>query len=174
MEQAVSTARTKLAALDPERARPELLEGVRVPAYGGELELRGLASVGVQPPQRLVVTPFDSGLLGAVERAIRLAHPDLSPTVDGPCLRVTLPLPSAERRAQLARSARAVAEEARVAIRVARQDALNDLRRRERDGTISAAQRGGRGKDVQRLTDEYVAEVEAALATALTRLAPSS
>lgn len=171
MEQAVAALRERLAALDPGRARPELLDAVAVPAYGGESPLRGLASVAIQPPDRILVTPYDVGLLGAIERSIRRAHPDLGVTAGDGTVQVTLPRPSAERRSQLVRSARALAEEARIAVRLARQDALNDGRRREREGSLTAAQRGGRAKDVQRLTDEHVLQINDALDAAVKRLA---
>ena len=171
IEQAVATARTRLSALDPGRVRPELLDGVRVQAYGGDVELRTVATVGVQPPRQLVVSPFDPGTLGAIERGIRLAHPDLSPSPDGTVLRVSVPAASEQRRTELARTARTLAEDARISVRLARQDALNDLKRKEKSGEITAAKRGGRTKDIQRLTDEAVASIEETLKATLEVLA---
>ena len=172
MDDVLAAARTDLAALVPGRADPRSLENVPVEAYGARQPLHTLAGIGVGGPRELVVTPYDATTAGAIERAIRLADPSLNPQGGSSNIRVPLPEPSEERRTDLARRAKARAEQARVAMRLVRQDALNDLKRAERAGTITAAKRGGRTKDIQRATDEVSRNLDALLAGTIGLILP--
>jgi ribosome recycling factor len=167
----VQSTREALAALRTGRADPALLDRIRVRAYDGELPMAHVATVGVPDARSHVVTPFDPGLLAAIERAITASDLGLNPSNDGQRLRLSLPPPSAEQRADLAKRAKAIAEAGRVAVRNARRDAINQLKRDCAAGHISEAKKNGRTKDMQALTDEHVAQVDALLAAKLADLA---
>lgn len=171
MEASVESTRRALAALRSGRANPELLDRVQVDAYGSSIPVAQLAQVGVQPPRGLVITPHDPTLLSAIERSLAAAGLGAQPSNDGQRIRLALPAPSQERREQLARQARSEAETGRVAVRNARRDAINALRRAAKAGEISDAKLNGRSRDVQELTDQHVAQVDALLERALADIA---
>ncbi len=170
MAAAVEDARRRLAALRVGRASPDLVADIRVPAWGSELPLSQVAQVGAQPPRGLVITPHDPSLIPAIERAIGDSDLGARPQADGVRVRLELPAPTNERRAQLAKQAKDEAEQARVAVRLARRDAINELRRSRSADEISEAKLNGRSKDLQAMTDEHVAQVDELLATALAEL----
>lgn len=167
MEDAVEATRRTLATLRTGRAAPEMLDRVLVEAYGSKMALAQVAQVGVQQPRGLVVTPHDPSLLAAVERALRDADLGAQPSSDGIRVRLDLPAPSGERRAELAKVASRDAEAGRIAVRNARRDAINELRRQCKAGDISEARLNGTSKRLQTLTDEHVAKVDELLATTL-------
>ena len=171
MDAAIEDARRRLAALRAGRASVDMVADIRVPAWGSEMPLAQVAQVGAQPPRGLVVTPHDPSLVQAVEKAISDSDLGARPRVDGQRIRIELPAPTDERRAQLAKQAKDVAEQARVAVRLARRDAINELRRERAAETISEAKLNGRSKDLQAWTDEHVAAVDELLATALAAIA---
>lgn len=171
MSDSVEQARLRLASLRAGRATPELLATVRVEAYGNMMPIDQVAQVGVQPPRGLVVTPHDPSLVGAVARAIGDSDLGARPNVDGVRIRLEVPAPTDEQRGKLAKRAKDEAEEARVAVRLARRDCINAMKRARAADEISEAKLNGRSKDVQSLTDEHVAQIDELLATALTAIA---
>lgn len=171
MEQTVDDTRRRLASLRAGRATPDLVASLRVRAWGNELPLDQVAQIGVQPPRGLIITPHDPSLVAEVERAIADSDIGARPRVDGQRLRLEVPAPTQERRVELAKQARDAAEDARVAIRLARRDCVNELRRMRSAEEISEAKLNGRSKDVQALTDEHVVEVERLLELALAAIA---
>jgi ribosome recycling factor len=171
MDAAVDDAKRRLAALRGGRASVDLIADVRVSAWGSELPLAQVAQLGAQPPRGLVVTAHDPSLVPAIEKALGDADLGARPRVDGQRLRLELPAPTDERRAQLTRQAKEVAEAARVAVRLARRDAINELRRQRSADEISEAKLNGRSKDLQTWTDERIAQVDELLAAALAAIA---
>ena len=167
MDAAVEDARRRLAALRAGRASVDMVADVRVSAWGSELPLAQVAQVGAQPPRGLVVTPHDPSLVPAVEKALADSDLGARPRVDGQRIRIELPAPTDERRVQLARQAKETAEQARVAVRLARRDAVNELKRRRASEEVSEAKFHGRSKDLQAWTDERIEQVDTLLATAL-------
>lgn len=160
MQETIDDARRRLAALRGGRASVDLVADVQVDAWGARMPLAQVAQVGVQPPRGLVVTAHDPSLVPAIERALADGDLGARPRVDGQRLRLELPVPTDERRTQLERAAREAAEQARVAIRLARRDAINALRRQRAAEEISEAKLNGRTKDLQALCDEHVAQVD--------------
>lgn len=171
MSDAVEQARRRLAALRTGRASPDLIADLQVDAWGARMPLSQVAQVGVQQPRGLVITPHDPSLAGAIERAVAASDLGARPMSDGMRVRLELPAPTDEQRVRLARQARELAEQARVAIRLARRDAINELRRARAGDDISEAQLNGRSKRLQAACDEHVAQVDALLARALEAVA---
>jgi ribosome recycling factor len=151
MADAVQDATRRLAALRAGRASVDLVADLRVPAWGSQLPLSQVAQVGTQPPRGLVVTPHDPSLLPAIERVLADSDLGARPQADGVRVRLQLPAPTDERRVQLVRQAREQAEQARVAIRLARRDAINELRRERAADQVSEAKLNGRSRDMQAL-----------------------
>ncbi len=171
MDAAVDDARRRMAALRVGRASPDLVADIRVSAWGSELPLAQVAQVAAQPPRGLVVTAHDPSLVPAIERAIGDSDLGARPRVDGQRVRIELPAPTDERRTKLQRQARELAEAARVAVRLARRDAVNELRRRRAADEVSEGKLNGRSKDLQAMCDDHVAQVDELLERTLAAIA---
>ncbi|MCX7804503.1 MAG: ribosome recycling factor [Planctomycetota bacterium] len=144
------------------RPSPELLDGIKVSAYGGEMSIKQLAMVGVQE-RSLVVKPFDPGTLKDIERAIRASDIGITPVTDGKSVRLNIPPLTEERRRQLVKHCEERAEMARVAIRNVRKDAKKEIEGRKKTPGISEDAITKALDDLQKLTDEYEAMVNETL-----------
>jgi ribosome recycling factor len=171
MRAACTQLDTQLASLSGTRPSAALINDVPVPAWGGEHPLKAVAQVEVQQPRTLVATPHDPSLVQGIRKALARRSPDAQVAEDGARVRMTLPAPSAETRAARVREAKACAEQARVAVRVARKDAVNALRRAAKgpDGMREATLRG-RERDLQTRSDEAIESIDAALVRAVARI----
>lgn len=167
MDAAVEDARRRLAAMRVGRASIDLIADIQVRAWGSDLPLSQVAQLGAQPPRGLVVTPHDPSLLPAIERALGDSDLGARPRVDGARVRVELPAPTQERRVQLAKQAKDQAEQSRVGVRLARRDAINELRRMRAADEIGEGKLNGRSKDLQAMCDERIGAIDTLLATAL-------
>jgi ribosome recycling factor len=134
MNGAVEVLRKEFAGLRTGRASTSLLEPITVAAYGSEMPLTQVGTIGVPEPRMLSVQVWDKSLVKAVEKAIRTADLGLNPAVDGTTIRVPIPELSEERRGELAKIAHRYAEAARVAVRNVRRDGMEQLKRQEKDG----------------------------------------
>ena len=159
MEGAVDALKTDLASIRTGRATPALVQGIKVEYYGTPTPLNQLATISVPEPNMLLIRPFDPSTLQAIERAILKSELGLTPSNDGRVIRLVIPRLTEERRQELARLVGRRVEEARVAIRNVRRDALEDLRSFEKEKLVSEDEMY-RGKDrLQELTDEYIERV---------------
>src|SRR6202011_4282735 len=147
------------------RASPSLLEPVHVEAYGTHMPLNQLATVSAPEPRLLTVQVWDKSMVSAVERAIINANLGLNPATEGQVLRLRIPELNEERRKELVKVAHRYAETARVAVRHVRRDGLDVLKRLEKDHKISKDDGKRSSEQVQKATDETIAEVEKMLAT---------
>lgn len=163
MEGAVRVLRDEFQGLRSGRANAGLLEPVQVEAYGQTMRLSEVGAVNVPEPRMLSVQVWDAGNVGAVERAIRESDLGLNPVVDGTTVRVPLPDLTEERRKEYAKTADRYAEEARVAIRNVRQGGMNALKRAHKEGGLSEDEHRSAGDGLQKLTDEFIGEVNALL-----------
>jgi ribosome recycling factor len=163
MHGAVSVARDELAGLRTGRANPKLLDRISVDYYGTKTPLNQLASFSVPEPRMLVIQPFDKSAMGAMEKAIMSSDLGLTPSNDGNVIRLAFPALTEERRKELIRIAHERAEVARVAVRNVRRHAKDALERLEHDHEISEDDLKRSEKELQRLTDHFVTEVDQAL-----------
>ncbi len=163
MRGAVSVARDELAGLRTGRANAKLLDRISVEYYGTRTPLNQLASFSVPEPRMLVIQPFDKTAMGAMEKAIMSSDLGLTPSNDGNVIRLSFPALTEERRKELIRIAHERAEEARVAVRNVRRHAKEALERLEHDHEISEDDLKRSEKELQRLTDHFVTEVDQAL-----------
>jgi ribosome recycling factor len=164
MKGAVESVRSNFATIRTGRANPSLLDRIEVEVYGSRMPLRNVANIGAPEARLLTVTPFDPNTLKDIERAIRDADMGLNPQNDGKILRLPIPELTEERRRDLVRMARSMAEEGRVAVRNVRRDEMRDLHELRKEGEISQDDEHRAEDELQKLTDGYVKSVEAALA----------
>lgn len=163
MEQAVEVLKKEFAGLRTGRAHTSLLDPVVVEAYGSTMPLNQVANVSVPEPRMLLVSVWDRSMTKAVEKAIRNAGLGLNPGTEGQTIRVPIPPLTEERRAELSKVAAKYAESARVAVRNVRRDGMDQLKKMEKDGTISQDEQRGHEKEVQQLTDETIHAIDEAL-----------
>lgn len=164
MEKAVGHSRTEFASIRSGRAAPALVERIVVEAYGVSMRIVELASISVPESRQLLVTPHDPENLDAVERGIRASDLGLSPSNDGRTLRLNFPPLTEERRRDLVRVVKKMAEEGRIAIRNVRRDARKELEGAEKDGDLSSDELARAKDEIERLTKSSEADVDAALA----------
>jgi ribosome recycling factor len=165
MDKAVGALKEEFASLRTGRASAGLLDQVHVEAYGANMPLNQLGAISVPDPRSLSVSVWDKGLVVSVEKAIRSAGLGLNPVVEGQNLRIPIPPLTEERRKDLAKLAGRYAEQQRVAVRNVRHDAMDDLKKAEKDSVISQDEHKRLQVDVQKLTDEAVRRVDEALKT---------
>jgi len=164
MQGAVSVLRGELAGLRTGRASSSLLEPIQVEVYGATMPLNQVASVSVPEPRMLSVQVWDKSNTGAVEKAIRESSLGLNPITEGTLLRIPIPELNAERRQELVKVAHKYAEQARVAVRHVRRDALDQIKKEEKDGGMGQDEVHQMNDRVQKMTDETISEVDAVLA----------
>lgn len=164
MDKAIAHSRAEFASIRSGRASPQLVERLSVEAYGAEVRLIEVASVSVPEARQLIVTPHDPANLEAVEKSIRLSDLGISPSNDGRSLRLNFPPLTEERRKELVRMVKKMAEDGRISIRNIRRDARKELEGAEKDAELSADELSRAEKDLDRLTHESEASVDEALA----------
>ena len=165
MDKAVSALKEEFATLRTGRASASLLDQVHVEAYGSRMALNQVGAVSVPEPRSINVSVWDKGLVVSVEKAIRNAGLGLNPVVEGQNLRIPIPPLTEERRRDLVKLAGKYAEQQRVAVRNVRRDAMDDLRKAERDTVISQDEHKRLEHEVQKLTDEAIKRVDESLKT---------
>ncbi|MGB5444096.1 MAG: ribosome recycling factor [Psychromonas sp.] len=164
MGKSVEAFKNQLAKIRTGRAHPSLLDGIMVPYYGSNTPLRQVGNVSTEDARTLTVTVFDASLIKAVEKAIMGSNLGLNPMSAGTVIRIPLPPLTEERRRDLIKVVRGEAENSRIAIRNVRRDANGDLKSLENDKDISEdEQRTGEGL-VQKVTDEYIKQIDDLLA----------
>lgn len=164
MDGALGVLKQELQGLRTGRASASLLEPVQVSAYGGTMPLNQVATVSVPEPRLIVVNVWDRALASAVEKAIRDANLGLNPQTEGQVIRVPIPALSQERRQELVKVAHKYAEQARVSIRNVRRDAMDKLKKMEKDHEISEDEHRSWSEKIQSLTDVHVKEADTLLA----------
>jgi ribosome recycling factor len=133
---------------------------VRVDAYGSKMPLNQVASVSAADPRLLVVQPWDKNLMGDIEKAIRTAELGLNPANDGTIIRVPIPALNEERRREMVKTLHKLAEEGKIAIRHARQEANKEIKRRQGEHEMSEDDARRETDRIQKLTDEYIVKVD--------------
>ena len=160
MDGAIASFKHDLGGLRTGRASANLLDPIQVPAYGSVVPLNQVGNVTVPEARMLSVSVWDKSMVGAVERAIRDSGLGLNPITDGTTLRIPLPELNEQRRKELVKIAKEYAENARVAARHVRRDAMEHLKKLEKDGDISQDDSRTQQEKVQKFTDDTIAEVD--------------
>jgi ribosome recycling factor len=163
MDGALTALTHEFGGLRTGRASATLLDPIQVDAYGGTSPLNQVAGVTVPEPRMISVQVWDKAIVSAVDKAIRAANLGLNPIIDGQTLRIPIPPLTGERRAELAKVAGKYAEQARVAVRNVRRDAMDHLKKLEKDHAISQDEHKKFGDDVQKTTDDHIKKIDEAL-----------
>ena len=163
MQGALESVKREFGTIRTGRANPSILDRVEVEVYGSQMPLRSVANVGVPEPRLLTVTPFDPNSLKQIERAIDNANIGLNPQNDGKILRLPIPELTEERRRDMIRMARGMAEEGRVSIRNVRRDEMRDVHELRKEGEVSEDDERRAETELQNLTNDYVQRIDALL-----------
>jgi len=163
MHTSVETVRKELAAMRTGRASLSMLDNVRVDYYGTPTPLNQVGNLSTPDPTLIQVQPWDAKLLGAIEKAIRQSDLDLNPQNDGKIIRIPIPQLNEERRKLLVKNAHKHAEEGRVAIRNVRRDVNDHLKKLMKDHEVSEDDEKRAVADVQKMTDQHIAEIDGVL-----------
>lgn len=163
MGKAVAHTREEFAAVRTGRASPALVEKLPVEYYGSDVPLQQLAGFAVPEARTLVITPFDKGALGAIEKAIQQSDLGLNPSSDGTIIRLNFPQLTEERRKDYVRVVKQKAEDGRVQIRGARRAARQELESLQKDGELSEDDLVRAEKELDKVTHAREAEIDKAL-----------
>ncbi len=159
MKKAVVALQNEFNTLRTGRASPTLFDKIRVEYYGNPTPLNQVATISVPEARLVVIQPWDKSVIGDIEKAIQKSELSVNPNNDGKVIRISIPPLTEERRKEFVKIARNMAEQNRVSLRNTRRDANDELKRTEKDGTISEDDLKRAEDKVQKLTDSYVAQV---------------
>ncbi len=160
MKKALEHVRHELNGIRTGKASPQLLDTVKVEAYGAHVPLQQVGSVSAPEPRLLVIQPWDKSLIKAICKGINEAQLGVNPTDDGAVVRIPIPTLTEERRKDLVKLIARFAEEGRVQIRQVRHDANKDLKHQEDAGTLPADDAKRQTGEVQKMTDKYTASID--------------
>jgi ribosome recycling factor len=164
MAKCVAALKTEFKRMRTGRASTALLEHLKVEYYGSEMPLTQVANVVVEDARTLAVTPWDKSMVPVIEKAIMKSDLGLTPTTAGTVIRLPMPQLTEERRRELVKAAKHETENARVAVRNVRRDVMNDLKEMLKEKLVSQDDEKRAHDEIQKLTDRYVAEIDAVLA----------
>ena len=165
MTKSVEATRSELATVRTGRASPHLLDRIQVDYYGAVTPLKQLANISASEARLLTVTPYDKSSIKAIEKAIMESDVGLTPSNDGQVIRLTIPELTEERRKDLVKVVRRIAEEGRVAVRNIRRDVMHDLRELKEAGEgIGSDEERRAESELQKLTDDRVGDIDSVLA----------
>ena len=164
MGKTVESTRHEFSTVRTGRASPHLLDRITVDYYGSPTPLKQLANIAATDARLLTVTPFDKSAIEAIEKAIRESDIGLTPNNDGSLIRLQIPELTEERRKEMVKVVHGVAEQGRIAVRNVRREVMQELRELKKDGEIGADDEHRAEAELQKLTDEKIAEIDSSLA----------
>ena len=160
MEKAVEFMMHEFSTIRTGKASPALVDGIDVTAYGSSMKLKQLALITSPEPRLLVIQPFDAGTVQDIQKAILESNVGITPAMDGKLIRLRIPELSEERRKDLVRTINKLAEEARVRIRACRREAMDGIKKLEKEGKITEDDLERTEKEVQKITDKHVGDID--------------
>jgi ribosome recycling factor len=164
MHKSVEATRHEFGSVRTGRASPHLLDRVDVDYYGATTPLRQLANISASEARLLTITPYDKSSIKTIEKAILESDVGLTPNNDGNLIRLVIPELTEERRKELAKVVRRIAEDGRVGVRNVRRDVMHDLRELKEGGDLGGDEEHRAETELQKLTDQHTGEIDAALA----------
>jgi ribosome recycling factor len=165
MEKSVAALRKELAKVRTGRASTALLEGIMVDYYGTATPLNQLAGLGAPEPRLLVIQPYDRGAIGNIEKGILKTDLGLTPNNDGKVIRIPIPELTEERRKELVKHIKKMAEDFRVSVRNHRRDAIEKLKEMEKNKEITADDLKHSQDRIQKITDDFIGRIDKTLKT---------
>ena len=163
MDKSVEATHEHFNSVRTGRATPALLDRITIDYYGTPTPLKNLATIGAPEPRLLTIQPFDPTAMKAIEKAIQESDLGLTPSNDGKMIRLPIPQLTEERRKELVKLVRSMAEEGRVAVRNVRRDTMKDFKELKDEGEVGEDDERRAEGELQKLTDQRIAELDAAL-----------
>ena len=160
MQKTIEALKKDFSSIRTGKANPAVLNGVNVEYYGSPMPINQIASVSAPEPQMIVIKPYDKSILKAIEKAVQTADLGFNPQNDGDLIRILVPALTEQTRKDLVKQAKKIAEENKVAIRNIRRDAMDQLKKLEKDSVISEDELKRRSDEVQKVTDKYIENVD--------------
>lgn len=160
MNKTVSVLKDELTHIRAGRANPLILDKVKVEYYGADTPIKQLASISVPEPRILQIQPYDTSILRDIEKAIQIADLGINPTNDGKVIRLVIPMLTEERRKELTKNIKKLGEDAKVALRNERRDAIDKLKKMEKAKEITEDEVTSGEKEIQKMVDEKVVEID--------------
>jgi ribosome recycling factor len=160
MEKGVDYMIHEFASVRTGKASSALVENIDVDAYGASMKLKQLALISTPEPRLLVIQPFDASVTRDIEKALKESKIGITPAVDGKLIRLPIPELSEERRKELVKTVRHMAEEARVRVRSGRRSGIDEIKKLEKSGDITEDERHHFEAEIQKLTDKYVKDID--------------
>jgi ribosome recycling factor len=164
MEKTEQVVMNEFAGVRTGKASSALVENIMVEVYGSNMRIRELAGITTPEPRTLSIQPWDASTITHIEKAIQKANIGLNPATQGKTIRIFFPELSQERRVEFTKILKKMAEDGRVAIRHVRRDAMDQLKKHAHDSGVTEDEEKQAEKDLQKLTDQYVAKIEQHLA----------
>jgi len=164
MIKSTEVIQTEFGGIRTGKASPDLVTNLMVEAYGTHMRLKEMAAVTTPDNRLILIQPWDGAMVDPIRKALEESKLGITPLVDGKLIRLPIPPLSEERRQDLVKAVRKIAEEGRVSIRANRRHAIDEIKKSQKAGDITEDQLADAEKEVQKLTDQYVAEIEKGLA----------
>lgn len=159
MEKTIASLKDSFNSIRTGRANATIFDKVRVDYYGTKSPLNQVATIAIPEARSVIITPFDKSLISEIEKAIQVADLGLNPSNDGKVIRIAIPALTADRRKELVKQAKTVAENSRTAIRNIRRDGNDDLKKQEKAGELTEDGLKSETDKLQKLTDKYIEEI---------------
>jgi ribosome recycling factor len=163
MKKTVASLKDDFAALRTGRASASLFDKIKVDCYGDKSPLNQVANISIPEARLIVIQPWDKGIIGDIEKAIRSSELSLNPSNDGKVIRVSIPPLTGERRKELVKIAKNQAEQSRVAVRNIRRDGNDELKKLLKDGKLTEDEEGKNTEELQKVTDSYITKINQVL-----------
>jgi ribosome recycling factor len=159
MEKTIASFKDSFNTIRTGRANAAIFDKVRVDYYGSKSPLNQVATIAIPEARSVIITPFDKTLIGEIEKAIQVADLGLNPSNDGKVIRISIPALTAERRKELVKQAKTMAENSRTAIRNIRRDGNDDLKKQQKNGELTEDGLKTETDNLQKLTDKFIDEI---------------
>ena len=159
MEKTITSLKDSLNTIRTGRANAAIFDKVRVDYYGTKSPLNQVATIQIPEARSVIIQPFDKSLITEIEKAIQVADLGFNPSNDGKVIRITIPALTADRRKELVKQAKTIAENSRTAIRNIRRDGNDDLKKQQKDGALTEDGLKTETDKLQKLTDKYIDEI---------------
>lgn len=164
MKKTVESTQREFSTVRTGRASTGIVEGIKVDYYGAPTPLKQLSAISTPDARLIVIQPWDKNVMPEIEKAIMKSDIGLTPTNDGKVIRLSIPSLTTERKAELDKILKKVAEDGHISIRTARHTAVENVRKSEKDKAITEDERFKTQEDIQKLTDKYIKEIDTLLA----------
>ena len=164
MQKAIEATKNSFNTIRTGRANASLLDRVMVDYYGSQTQLKSIANIGIPDASTITIQPYDKTALNLIEKAINMSDVGLTPNNDGSMVRLNIPALTTERRQEMVKKTAKLAEEGKVSIRNIRRDAVDSIRKQEKNSDISKDESRDLQDKIQKKTDKYIAKIDELLA----------